>query len=87
MDMQFYWGQDQVSQKYFCVYWNSVKFNLGGYYSKHHAEKHYHMVQPIYFKNNNPSRDITTNSAVGLQGCVYFDWGNAKTINPDILVQ
>ena len=31
-DMGFYWCQDLVSQKRFCVYWNSGEFNLGNYY-------------------------------------------------------
>ena len=53
MDMRFYWCQDRVSQKRFCVYWNSVKVNLSYYYSKHHAEKHHQMVRPIYLNKKN----------------------------------
>ena len=85
--MQFYWCQNRVSKKRFCVYWNSIKVNLGDYYSEHHAEKNHQIVRPIYLNKNNSPRNIPINIAMGLQGCVYLDQGNAQSINPNRLVR
>ena len=87
MAIRLYWCQDQVSQNRFCVYWKSRKVNLGDYYSKHHTKKHHHMVRPIYLNENNSPRDIPTNAAVGLRGCVDSDQLNTQTINPNILTR
>ena len=86
MDMRFYCCQDQFSPKRFCVYWKSGIVNLGDYYSKHHAAKHYQMVQPIYLNNNNSPREITINTAVVLRGYEDSDQGNAQSNNPNRLI-
>ena len=87
MGVRFYWCQDQVLQKHFCVYWNSVKVNISDYYSKHHSEKHHQMVRHIYLNKNNSPRDISKNTVVVLRGCVYSDQGNAKIINLNRLIR
>ena len=68
--MRFYWYQDLLSQKHLYVYWNLGTFNLGDYYSKHHAAKHHSTLRPIYMHKKISPREIPTNSSSGLLECI-----------------
>ena len=47
IDMRFYWLRDRYEQKQFNVFWESGKYNLANYRTKHHPGHHHKKVRPI----------------------------------------
>lgn len=60
--MQFYWLRDRYEQKQFDVFWESGKYNLADYPTKHHPGSHHKKVWPIYLYEEDKSPKT-------MQGC------------------
>jgi hypothetical protein len=62
IDMRYYWLRDRVKQGQFIVQWESGKFNLADYFTKHHLPAHHSALRPVYL--------FDVNCIPDLQGCI-----------------